>query len=103
MASLQELIDQKAAIERAITQARTVTRTEAVARILADMAENGLTIDDLEKAAKRGDKLGSSARKPVAAKYRDPVSGSTWTGRGLKPRWLVAAVDQGKTLSDFLI
>jgi DNA-binding protein H-NS len=38
----------------------------------------------------------------VAAKYRGP-SGETWAGRGAKPRWLVAAMKEGKTLEDFLI
>ena len=27
-------------------------------------------------------------RQPVAPKFRDPVSGATWTGRGRAPRWL---------------
>ena len=41
------------------------------------------------------------AGKPVA-KYRH-TDGSTWTGRGLKPRWLVQALEDGKTLDEFLI
>jgi DNA-binding protein H-NS len=24
----------------------------------------------------------------VAAKYRDPATGATWTGRGKAPRWI---------------
>jgi hypothetical protein len=40
----------------------------------------------------------------VTAKYRDPASGQTWSGRGLRPRWLTTAiVDDGKTLESFLI
>jgi DNA-binding protein H-NS len=41
-------------------------------------------------------------RKPVAVKYRDE-SGNTWTGRGNKPRWLAAAMAQGRKVEDFLI
>jgi DNA-binding protein H-NS len=103
MASLQELIDQKAAIEREISEARLTNRAEAVARILADMAANGLTMDDLAKRARKGGQRPSAAKNPVAPKYRDPNSGSTWTGRGLKPRWLVAAIESGKSLGDFVI
>jgi DNA-binding protein H-NS len=44
---------------------------------------------------------GLKGRK-VAAKYRGP-SGETWSGRGLKPRWLVASIKGGKRLDDFLI
>ena len=32
----------------------------------------------------------------------DPV-GETWAGRGVRPRWLVAAIKGGKKLDDFLI
>ena len=38
----------------------------------------------------------------VPPKYRSP-SGDTWAGRGAKPRWLVAAIKNGKKLDDFLI
>jgi len=38
----------------------------------------------------------------VPPKYRGP-SGETWAGRGVKPRWLVAAIKEGKKLDDFLI
>jgi DNA-binding protein H-NS len=40
--------------------------------------------------------------KPVAL-YRNPVDGSTWTGRGLKPRWLVEAIEAGRSQDEFLI
>lgn len=36
-------------------------------------------------------------------KYRDPATGSTWTGRGLKPAWLVHALNSGGSLNDFLV
>jgi DNA-binding protein H-NS len=46
----------------------------------------------------------NGARTPVAPKYRNPENPSeTWAGRGLKPRWLTAAIKGGKTLSDFAI
>jgi H-NS histone family len=40
----------------------------------------------------------------VAPKYRNPENpAETRAGRGLKPRWLTAAIKGGKTLDDFLI
>jgi hypothetical protein len=36
-----------------------------------------------------------------AYKYRDPMTGDTWSGRGLKPKWLTTQLDQGKSLADF--
>jgi DNA-binding protein H-NS len=44
----------------------------------------------------------SRTGKKVAPKYRGP-GGATWTGRGLKPRWLSAELKSGKKIDDFLI
>jgi DNA-binding protein H-NS len=47
---------------------------------------------------------GGGTRGPVAPKYRNPENPTeTWAGRGLKPRWLAAAVKGGKKLDEFLI
>ena len=40
--------------------------------------------------------------RKVPPKYRGP-SGETWAGRGARPRWLVAAIKDGKKIDDFLI
>jgi DNA-binding protein H-NS len=40
--------------------------------------------------------------RKVPPKYRGP-SGETWAGRGMKPKWLVAAMKDGKKLDHFLI
>ena len=54
-----------------------------------------------EIAPSRG--RGSSLKdKKVPPKYRDSA-GNVWAGRGAKPRWLVAAIKEGKKLEDFAI
>ena len=54
-----------------------------------------------EIASSRG--RGSSLKgKKVPPKYRDSA-GNTWAGRGAKPRWLVAAIKEGKKLEDFAV
>jgi DNA-binding protein H-NS len=46
----------------------------------------------------------AGGRGPVAPKYRNPENpGETWAGRGLKPRWLAAALKAGKKLEHFSI
>lgn len=40
---------------------------------------------------------------PAPAKYRNPATGQTWTGRGKAPRWLTEAEAQGKSRDEFLI
>ncbi len=55
-----------------------------------------------KKSVGRGTGRSGLAAKKVPIKYRDD-SGNTWTGRGLKPRWLTAALTAGKTLEDFKV
>ena len=44
------------------------------------------------------------AAASVAPKYRDPASGSTWSGRGPQPQWLKKALKKrGSAIEDFLI
>src|SRR5271154_6865208 len=54
----------------------------------------------------QGGKSSKGVRGPgaVAPKYRNPENpAETWAGRGLKPRWLTAAIKSGKKVEDFLI
>jgi DNA-binding protein H-NS len=39
----------------------------------------------------------------VVPKYRDPFSGSTWSGRGVMPQWMAAQVNAGASKDQFLI
>ena len=65
---------------------------------------------ELQEQLTRLDGVGSPSDKrksalkgrKVAPKYRGP-NGETWSGRGNRPRWLVAALKGGKKLDRFLI
>jgi DNA-binding protein H-NS len=105
MADLQQLIRQKADLERQIAQLNSRGRQEAIDEIRKIMTEHGLTSEDISspgRARKVGTKLDGSQRKAVAAKYKDG-QGNQWTGRGLKPRWLTAALAGGRKLEDFAV
>ena len=41
--------------------------------------------------------------RKVAAKYRDPKTGQTWSGRGAPARWIAEYEKQGKKRDQFLI
>jgi DNA-binding protein H-NS len=99
-ASLSELIEQKEALERQIRHAQENARAEALAKARALMSEHGLTLADLTLPPSR---KGMNAGAKVAPKYRDPTSGATWSGRGLKPRWLTSALEAGRSLEEFAI
>lgn len=112
MATYQELLEQKRALEqqtaqllKQIEEQQTTEKAGAVEKVKAIMAEYGLTIADLQET-KRGRKPGTSAPKTsgskVAAKYKDD-QGNSWSGRGLKPKWLTAALAVGKKIEDFAV
>ena len=47
---------------------------------------------------------GFGLRGPVPPNYRNPQNPEeTWAGRGLRPKWLTAAIKGGKSADDFLI
>jgi DNA-binding protein H-NS len=105
MADLQQLIRQKADLERQIAQLNSKGRQDAIDEIRKIMTEHGLTSEDISAPArgrKVGTKLDGTERKAVAAKYKDG-QGNQWTGRGLKPRWLTAALATGRKLEDFAV
>lgn len=58
-----------------------------------------LTPETALSAAIKKAKTKTKGQPPVA--YRCPDTGSTWSGRGLQPRWLKVALADGKTLADF--
>jgi DNA-binding protein H-NS len=103
MTSLQDLLRQKDDLERQIAAAKSRSRDEAIAKIRTLMQENGLSVSDLTtlKPKKQVSSTGH-IRKPVATKYKDG-QGNSWTGRGLKPKWLTAALSDGKALEDFKV
>ena len=115
--SLSDLLAQKAALEKQIADFQKEKRGDAIAKVKAMMAEYGLTAADIAGAkvaakapapaaaapAAAAAKKSKAAGKKVAAKYRNPATGDTWSGRGLKPKWLVAAMATGKSLADFTI
>jgi DNA-binding protein H-NS len=50
-----------------------------------------------------GSKVGVAKGSKVAPKFRNAATGDTWSGRGLQPKWLKAALASGKKISDFAI
>jgi DNA-binding protein H-NS len=99
---LKDLLAQKAAIEQKIEEAARSERAEAIAKVRALMAEHGLSLADLSaRSAPR--KAGGGGGGKVAAKYRNAATGDSWSGRGLRPNWLKAALATGKKLEDFAV
>jgi DNA-binding protein H-NS len=100
MASLQELLAQKEALDREIENTKQQERAQAIEKVRELMSQYGLSVTDL--AARNPAKKGKTGKK-VAAKYRNSKTGETWSGRGLQPKWLKAQLAAGRKLSDFAL
>jgi len=98
MATLNDLLLQKEILERQIADARQQERVNAIATVKALMGEYGLVVEDLMSSAR--------ARRPaksVVPKYRNQATGETWSGRGLRPKWLQRAIENGASIGDFAV
>ena len=84
MATYRELKAQIAELREQAEQARLDEKAAVLDAIRALIVEHQLLPADL------GFDVPSNGRRktPVAAKYRDPTSGATWSGRGRTPKWL---------------
>ena len=98
MSNLKELLAQRAALDEQISQTKERERSEAVAKVKSLMSEYGLSVADLSMRTPKPVKISK-----VAAKYRNQATGETWSGRGLQPTWLKAAISGGAKLTDFSV
>ncbi|WP_144138892.1 H-NS family nucleoid-associated regulatory protein [Paraburkholderia sp. BCC1884] len=94
MASYKQLTAQLEKLHKEVAVAREKEIAEAIADIKQKIADYDLTAEELGFANKR-----MPGRKSVSvAKYRNPKTGETWSGRGRSPAWLT-----GKNRERFLI
>jgi DNA-binding protein H-NS len=83
MASYEELKAQAESLMKQAEDARKQENREIIADLKAIIREKGITAEQLGFAP-----AGKGSRKTAPAKYRDPVSGATWAGRGRTPKWI---------------
>jgi DNA-binding protein H-NS len=95
VSDLSTMLKQKAELEAAIAKAQEEQREGALATIRSLMEQHGLSQADLFRKSKKG--------FTVVAKYRNKETGESWSGRGLQPKWLRAALAAGKRLDDFTV
>lgn len=100
--SVEELKRLQIEAEALIASKKDQAVEDAYQQILEIADKVGLTIEQiLEFGATKRKK---STRKSVEPRYRSKKNPSEiWTGRGKQPRWLVAELESGAKLEDFLI
>lgn len=98
--SENELADLIANASRELEAKRNGKKRETVLKIKELAASIGMQVDISESEKKPASRKGTT----VPVKYRDPGNPkNAWTGRGMKPRWLAALLDQGRNLDEFRI
>jgi len=123
MASYQELLSQKATLDAQAAElaakldaARAEEKQGAIALIKELMARNDVRLSDLgtpRSKSARAARPASASTKPnplsgkkIPAKYcgvDEEGKPAAWSGRGLQPKWLSAAIAAGCKLEDFRV
>jgi len=87
-------------------------KTPALRQIVNLARSNNISLGEIRTALnglrgrRRSTTLRSARSRPtrkVAAMYKNPKTGETWSGRGRPARWLAAAEKAGKKRTEFLI
>lgn len=94
--SLNELLTHRDDVDAAILNKKELEKAQVIEDMKSLAEERGFDFGELVG--------GKKARKKPQAKYRNPEDASqTWTGMGRKPKWVEAALADGKSLDDLKI
>ena len=96
--SLKELKDLQSQVAKAIATFVDRKKKDAIAELEEIARAKGYTLAELTGIP------ATRKRTPATAKYANPADSSdTWSGRGRKPRWFVAAINAGRKPEDLAI
>jgi DNA-binding protein H-NS len=96
--SLKELKELQSQIAKAIATFVDRKKKEAIAELEEIARAKGYTLAELTGI------VAPRKRAPATVKYANPANPSeTWSGRGRKPRWFVAALNAGKQPEDMSV
>ena len=95
MSTYKELLAQRAELEKKIEIERAAARAQALTTVRQLCTEHGITPADLAPSASKSKPRATGV---VPAKYHNPETGDTWTGRGKEPVWI-----RGQDRGAFLI
>ena len=99
VAELTEVIRRAEALRQ---EKQEGAKAALLAKWQAEAAENNLSLDTIlagqQPAQGQGRKVRRGNGDKVAAKFRDPETGKTWSGRGREPIWI-----KGKNREEFKI
>lgn len=86
-----ELINQQQQLHEKISETRRNDIEEILAGIVRTMLTYEISFDELKRAFAK--QCRSRTRPKRVAKYMDPETGCTWSGRGRRPKWMKGKED----------
>lgn len=97
--SLNDLKVLEKKVKKAIATFEIRQRQDALAALEAKAKEMGFSLAELTGAS-----VGRKSKSAGIPKYANPENpAQTWTGKGRRPEWFVAALQAGKTAEDLAI
>lgn len=96
----ENLMAQIANLTKKAEAVRNNEKSFVIADIQKKIKNFGINANELGLATM--EKIKHTRKKPTA-KYKDPITGAVWTGRGKIPKWMKPALEQGKTREHFAI
>ncbi|KAK46201.1 histidine biosynthesis protein [Caballeronia jiangsuensis] len=86
---IAQLRAKQEALDKELAEAKERETRQVMIEIVQKMREYGISLNEL-----MGRKSGTPPDEP-RPKYRDPATGSTWSGRGRVPAWILGK-DRGE-------
>lgn len=97
--SREELDKLKGDIDKRLVEIEKEQRSAAMTEMRAIAKRHGVSMEEMVEMA-----TANATPSGALPKFRDPENPeNTWTGRGRKPKWLIAAIEAGADISDFAI
>jgi DNA-binding protein H-NS len=94
---IQELLAKQEALNKQLAEVKERETRQVIIEMVQKMREYGISLEELLGRKPRAQEQPQADEPVPAVKYRDPVSGATWSGRGRAPHWIV-----GKNRDDLL-
>lgn len=96
--SLKELKELQSQVAKTIAGYEDRRKREALAELEEKARAMGFSLAELTGAT------AIRKRSPSVAKYANPANkADTWSGRGRKPRWFLAAMQAGKSVDELAV
>lgn len=91
-------------LEAQLVQVRAEIKNVALASIKEIIKEANIPLNDVLKIYKVKTQMLKNMAKKSPIKYVDPANANnTYVGKGKKPRWLQAYLNNGRNIAEFLV